>query len=391
MSVDFSSKYLIACLRLGRHVNDLVDSYYGPMELIEKVDKEHSRPLGEIFLDFEELKKEIVSAQIDEMRKTFLLKQVKALQATTREKMGVTAPYREYVSSTLDIEPKDVKEQEISELRTQLETLLKKKGYHGNLTEMLLESKKKRLISGERLVDLFYNLLTEARYETMKSFNLPAGERVELSILKDRPWTSDNRYLGNYKSLVELNIQMPVTSSSLPLHVTHQSYPGHHTEHVLKEMELYLGKKQLESSILLVNTPECTMSEGLAETSRKFILGEPSMAEDRIEDLEMKFRRAVRVNTALMVYDKRLDLEQTKEYFTEEGAYEKKESELGMRFVLDPLLRAYLFTYYEGERLISDAWKRAKEAGKIEQLLQILYREENCPTTFKEKVEKLFK
>jgi hypothetical protein len=62
-----------------------------------------------------------------------------------------------------------------------------------------------------------------------------------------------------------------------------------------------------------------------------------------------------------------------------------------MRFVLDPRWRAYLFTFYEGGKLISEAWRRAKEIGKEEQLLHILYREQNCPTTFREKVEILFK
>jgi hypothetical protein len=57
--------------------------------------------------------------------------------------------------------------------------------------------------------------------------------------------------------------------------------------------------------------------------------------------------------------------------------------------VPDPLWRTYLFTFYEGEGIVEEAWKRARESGKEEQLLQILYREANCPTTFKEKTRKL--
>jgi hypothetical protein len=232
-------------------------------------------------------------------------------------------------------------------------------------------------------------LVSEARYQTQKVINLPPEERVEFVIVKDMAWTSDNKYQGNYKSLIRVNISDPLIPASLPISVTHQTYPGHHTEHCLRELELYSARGQLESSILLSNTPESTISEGLAQTSRKIILGEPAMLEDRIQEIETRLRRALRVNAALMIYDKRLEAEDAKEYFMEEGAYEKKESDRAMRFVLDPLLRTYLFTFYEGERLVSQAWKRAKELGKEERFLQILYREQNCPTTFKEKTKKL--
>jgi hypothetical protein len=390
LQVDFSTKYLLACLRLGVHIEGLVDAYYGPRELADSIKKERPKPLGELLIDLDELKKQVVLEPFEEMRRIFILKQITALESAARERMGVRTPYREFVGRTLDIEPKEIKEQGISELRRELETLLRRKGQQGNLTQMLQEFRKKRLISGERLADIFYNLVGEARHETQKVFKLPPGEHVDFTIVKDEPWTSDNKYRGNYGSLIMLNTGAPLTSTSLPISVTHQTYPGHHTEHVLKELELYSARKQLESSILLMNTPESTISEGLAETSRKFILGEPAMLEDKIQQIEIRLRRAVRVNAALMIYDRRLAADDAKEYFVEEGAYEKNESDKGMRLVLDPLYRTYLFTFYEGDKMVSEAWKRAKSLGKEERFLQILYREENCPTTFKEKTKKLF-
>ncbi|WXG43583.1 MAG: hypothetical protein WED04_06010 [Promethearchaeati archaeon SRVP18_Atabeyarchaeia-1] len=389
MEADFSSKFVVVSLRLGRHVDGLVDSYFGPQELAELVDKEHLKPMGEILFELEELRKQVASEPIDEMRKTFLLKQIRAIHAHARVQMGLRMSYREFVSSTLDIEPKDVKQQEISELRGELESLLRRKGYQGSLAEMLLEFEKKRLISGERLKAIFYNLVAEAREHTRRVFQLPPGEEVEFDRLVNRPYSSDNKYLGNYKSLFRLNVDYPLISASLPIHVTHQTYPGHHTEHVLKELELYRGKNQRESCIMLSNTPESTISEGLADTSTKFILGEPSMAEDKIQALEMTFRRSIRANAALMVHDKHLGVEDARKYMLDEGAYDRNESELGMRWLLDPFWRAYLFTYYEGGNLVSEAWRRAKEAGKEQQLLDILYREQNCPTTFMVKMKRL--
>ena len=47
--------------------------------------------------------------------------------------------------------------------------------------------------------------------------------------------------------------------------VAHEAYPGHHLEHAWKEAELVDRAGRLESSILLINTPECLISEGLAD------------------------------------------------------------------------------------------------------------------------------
>ena len=389
MEADFSAKFIIAAFRLEKHVNGLVDAYFGPREFIDLANREPKKTLGEILVDLEDLRKQVSSEPLDEMRKTFVLKQIKAIQIHARVKMGAVTSYREFVSNTLDIEPRDVREQEISEVRTELERLLRKKGYQGSLAEMLLQFERKRLISGERLKGIFFNLVAEAREHTKKVLQLPPEEGVQYATLENRPYSSDNTYLGNYKSIVRLNLNYPLISASLPIHVTHQTYPGHHTEHVLKELELYEGKKQQESSILLSNTPESTISEGLADTSRKFILGEPSMAEDKIMELAMTFRRAIRANAALMVHEKHLDVEEARKFLLDEGGYEGGESELGLRWLLDPLWRAYLFTYHEGTKLVSEAWRRAKEVGRERQLLNVLYKEENCPTTFKEKVRKI--
>ena len=46
--------------------------------------------------------------------------------------------------------------------------------------------------------------------------------------------------------------------------------PGHHLEHAWKEADLVDEAGRLEASILLINTPECLISEGLADLGRRF-------------------------------------------------------------------------------------------------------------------------
>jgi hypothetical protein len=41
--VSVAEDYLELCLRLGKHLDSLVDSYYGPPEISERVDAEEPR------------------------------------------------------------------------------------------------------------------------------------------------------------------------------------------------------------------------------------------------------------------------------------------------------------------------------------------------------------
>ena len=72
--------------------------------------------------------------------------------------------------------------------------------------------------------------------------------------------------------------------------VAHETYPGHHLEHAWKEADLVDGRRRLEASILLINTPECLISEGLADLGR--VLRGPRRGRGR------PARRAVRAGRA---------------------------------------------------------------------------------------------
>ena len=49
--------------------------------------------------------------------------------------------------------------------------------------------------------------------------------------------------------------------------VTHEAYPGHHTEHAWKE-QLLTRAGRLEESIVLIPTPQSVVSEGIASLGR---------------------------------------------------------------------------------------------------------------------------
>jgi len=55
MTQDLVERYLMLGLRLGRHVDGLVDAHCGPPELAEAVEQEDVRPAIELATDADEL------------------------------------------------------------------------------------------------------------------------------------------------------------------------------------------------------------------------------------------------------------------------------------------------------------------------------------------------
>ena len=85
-----------------------------------------------------------------------------------------------------------------------------------------------------------------------------------------------------------MNLDLPVRAPSLIPTIAHETYPGHHLEQAWKEADLVDGEGRLEASILLINTPESPISEGLADVGTAFA----SPLAERAELLVELFERA---------------------------------------------------------------------------------------------------
>ena len=110
-------------------------------------------------------------------------------------------------------------------------------------------------------------------------FGLPDGEHVEFELVTDQPWSGFNYYLGDLRSRVAVNTDLPVLSTGLAHLVAHEAYPGHHTEHTRKEVGLVRRRQWWEESIFLVGTPQCLLAEGLADLGLEVVMGRRPEAE----------------------------------------------------------------------------------------------------------------
>ncbi|MHA2180709.1 MAG: hypothetical protein ACXAAH_04715 [Promethearchaeota archaeon] len=272
---NFANSYLKLGLRIDKHINGYVEHYYGPSELKNTIEREGKKSPKNLLQDCENLKDELKDQGFEVKRRKFLEKNLDAIQTILKKLNGEKIPYLELVEKLFDFKPKLYKDKFFYDLSLKAEKLYKGKG---DLSNRIREYSKRRKIPPNIIRKQFRKALGFARKQTIRIFPdiLPDYEKIEVVEVKERSWSMYCWYLGNFFSRIEINIEKIHYWTNLLDYVTHEVYPGHHTERLVKDKLLYRNKGYFESSILLIYTPELVISEGMARVAERVIF-------DRIE------------------------------------------------------------------------------------------------------------
>lgn len=364
------SEYLSLAHAFERVFPGFIDAYHGPAEI--KLDAGAAPTLtgAELLRRTEELARVIEAAPIEEPRRQFLRAQVRAEITIARKLAGEPVPFTEEVATLFDIEPAHTPESRFDEAIAALDELLPG---NGDIGERMVAWREQSVVSPELAREIIDRLAVEARRRTLELIALPAEESVEFAMVDHKPWSGYNWFLGNGKSRVEINTDLPIRAISLPDLIAHEAYPGHHTEHALKEIELYQKKGWGEYAIQLINTPECVISEGIATLAASWIF-EGDEAERWIADelahatgvrldperehgiaQASKALRSVGANAALLLHDRNASENEVIAYLMRYGLEDEAHARHRLSFISDPLWRAYIFCYHAGRDLLA-AW-----------------------------------
>ena len=252
MSETAAERYLKLGLRLGRHVDGIVDSYAGPAEIADAVDAEPLREPGELAADAEGL--------LDEVDVGWLHDQVRGLHTCAAFMAGVPGSYADEVEGCYGVRPERTDESVFEAAHEELDRLLPG---DGSLAERYESWRKSITVPSDRIEQTVAGLIEEARSWTGGIVELPHGEGVDLEVVGDRAWLAFCEYRGGLRSQISVNADLPISAFEL-LHITcHETYPGHHTERVCKDDGLVQREGHLEETLVLVPTPLSLVSEGI--------------------------------------------------------------------------------------------------------------------------------
>lgn len=391
--------YLLLGLRIGEHVPGFVDSWFGDPALGETAATRPRTP-PELVRDATELRERLADSGLSPSRTRYLGAQVVALECTARRLAGEPMPFTTEARAYFDVDVSTGDADEYQSVHDEIRELLPGTG---DLRARLAEFTARNTIPEHQLHRAVRAVSEALRERVSELVHLPDGEGVAYELVRDKPWHAFNLYHGGFRSTITLNVDAGKNLAALPLLATHEAYPGHHAEHCVKEAELVTRRGEVEHVISLVNTPQCLVSEGMAEVAHRALLGDgwgrwtsTVLAEhgihiegEMIERLHRLWARLLpaRQDAALLLHDHGWDTDATAAYLGRWLLLPDDRAHHMVRFLTDPLWRAYTVSYIEGTRLVS-RWLEIDTAdhATVRDRYRRLLREPFVPSSLREQL-----
>jgi hypothetical protein len=356
MSDEIAERYVRLGLQLGRHVEGLVDAYYGPPELKAAVDA--APPVDA---------RELVSAAEDllgDLEDGWLRDQVVGLHTYAGVLAGESRSYADEVEGCYGVRPVHTDESVFEAAHERLDELLPG---DGPLSDRYAQWEESIRVPLDQVEPAAAAAIEQARAATRRIVDLPEGEGVALEIVRDEPWLAFCEYQGALRSEIAVNVDLPISAIELLTLAIHETYPGHHAERCCKEELLVRGRGLLEEAIVLVPTPQSMVAEGIAKLAPHLLLsGDDGAAlaaviHDAGIDFDLAHARAVRsalepcqwaeVNATLMLYEDGVPEEEAHRYLMRWELMTTELADHMIRFFKEPTSRSYVITYPAGHEL----------------------------------------
>ena len=97
-----------------------------------------------------------------------------------------------------------------------------------------------------------------------RTCSLPDTESFTVEYVTNKPWSGYNWYQGNYRSLIQVNTDLPIYIDRAIDLACHEGYPGHHVYNALLEKHLVRDRGWVEFSVYALFSPQSLIAEGTA-------------------------------------------------------------------------------------------------------------------------------
>jgi hypothetical protein len=188
-----------------------------------------------------------------------------ALETASRWFAGDEIPYVELIRRCHQVEAALAPEADFAAAHERLDETLPGPG---SVHERFVAWRESQQVPADLVGQGLERLAAELRTRTDALFGLPE-DQVDFVLETGKPWGGNCDYLGDGRTRISISTDVPIPSYRLLELVTHEVYPGHHTDAVSKEPLIARGSLQL--AIALFPTPSSVVAEGIAMTAHEIL------------------------------------------------------------------------------------------------------------------------
>ena len=265
-----AERYVRLVLAIGQHDPDYVDAFYGPPEWRTEA-ASGTADLAALDQQAAAIEADLVRAPMAEpasgdaelwrLRRQYLTGQLAAVRAKLAMLQSKTFTCDEESRALYDATAPVHTEAEFESVLRQLEARLPGEG---TLIERYDRFKQAFVILPARLDRVFQEAIRACRERTRQYIELPSDERFTVEYVTGKSWSGYNWYQGNYRSLIQVNTDLPVYIDRAVDLACHEGYPGHHVYNVLLEKHLMRDRGWIEYSVYPLFSPQSLIAEGTA-------------------------------------------------------------------------------------------------------------------------------
>jgi hypothetical protein len=220
--------YVRIVLALGQRDPDSLDFYAGPPEWLDRARQEQT-PLADVRHAAarlsDELDRDSAAATVEQPRRAFLARQVRAILARIDILMGHRFSFDEESRRLFGVEAGTRDRSAFARARQELDALLPGRGA---LAPRYAAFERAFIVPRERVPATMRRAIDGCRRVTLEHLTLPANEAVTVEYVHGMPWSAYTRYEGHARSRTQVNLDYALTIDRLLELACHETYPGHH-------------------------------------------------------------------------------------------------------------------------------------------------------------------
>jgi hypothetical protein len=260
-----SEGYVKLVLALGAHDPDYVDAFYGPAAW--KAEAAQTKvPLNTVGARAGSLLSELGAAakptgELESLRRQYLERQLSSLAARVRMLAGERLTFDEESKALYDAVAPRHDEAHFQQILDRLETRFPGEGPLAARQEAY---RRRFVIPPDKLDVVFKTAIEACRERTVAHIKLPEDERFTVEYVTNKSWSGYNWYQGGFRSLIQVNTDLPIYIDRAIDLACHEGYPGHHVYNVLLEKHLVRDRGWTEFSVYPLFSPQSLIAEGTA-------------------------------------------------------------------------------------------------------------------------------
>jgi hypothetical protein len=262
---EIAERYVTLVLALGQHDRDYVDAYYGPAAW-KTAAESAGLTLDAIRTQAGALRQRLERVppspeDMPRLRRQYLDRQLSSLAARVRMLQGERLEFDEEAKALYDVVPPTYPESHFTEILDRLE---RRFPGTGPLVERYDAWRRSFVVPREKHDAVFETAIAACRERTKTHVPLPDGESFTIEYVTNKSWSGYNWYQGGFRSLIQLNTDLPIYIDRAIDLACHEGYPGHHVYNALLEKHLVRDRGWQEFTVYPLFSPQSLIAEGTA-------------------------------------------------------------------------------------------------------------------------------